>query len=47
LLITNFAVASAMLMAFYAWLTSQLSFEELYLDVAQARVRPVSRKVGA
>lgn len=47
LLITNFAVASAMLVAFYAWLTSQLSFEELYLDVAQARMRPVSRKVGA
>lgn len=45
LLITNLAVASAMLSTFYAWLTDQLAYEELYLDSALAKMVPVRRVV--
>jgi hypothetical protein len=44
LLITNFAVASGMLMTCYAWLTGQIDYEEIYLDIARGCVRPVRRK---
>jgi hypothetical protein len=43
LLFANLAVAAAMLAAFYAWLTDQLPYEEIFLDVATARMQPVSR----
>jgi len=43
LLFTNMAVASAMLSAFFSWHRGTLAFEEIYLDIAQGRMIPVSR----
>jgi ThiF family len=43
LLFTNLAVASAMLGAFYAWLSGRLEHEEVFLDIVQARMNPVKR----
>jgi hypothetical protein len=46
LLMTNLAVASAMLNAFLGWLISdQPSYEEVYLDVLLGRVTPVRRTI--
>jgi len=42
-LFTNLAVASAMLGAFYAWLTGKLEYEEIFLNVASGRMQPVTR----
>ena len=44
LLFTNLQVASAMLGAFYAWLTGRMDYEEVFLDVAEGRMNPVSRQ---
>jgi hypothetical protein len=46
LLFTNLAVAAAMVGAFYAWLTGQLRYEEVFLDVTAGRMQPVARNVG-
>ena len=43
LLFTNIAVASSMLGAFYAWLTDELNYEEIYLDIALGQTTPVQR----
>ncbi len=43
LLFMNLAVASAMLNAFYAWRSGQLSYGEAYLDIVQGRAQPVVR----
>jgi hypothetical protein len=45
LLFTNLAVASAMLGAFYAWLTGTLDYEEAYLQIAEGRMNPVRRSL--
>jgi molybdopterin/thiamine biosynthesis adenylyltransferase len=42
---TNLAVASAMLNTFYAWALGKLDYEEVYLDILQAKMVPVKRKV--
>jgi hypothetical protein len=44
LLFTNLAVAAAMLGMFYAWLTSSLEHEEVFLDVVRARMQGVGRQ---
>lgn len=44
LFFTNLAVASTMLAAFYAWLRSHAVFEEVYLDIALARMQPVRQR---
>ncbi len=44
--ITNLTVAAGMLAAFHAWRTGTLDWEELYLDVALARMAPVQRAVA-
>jgi hypothetical protein len=46
LLFTNLAVAAAMLGTFYAWLRGRLSYEEVYLDILEARQTPVARMAG-
>jgi hypothetical protein len=43
LLFTNLTVAAAMLGMFYAWLTRALEHEEVFIDVAGARMQPVKR----
>ena len=43
LLVTNLAVASAMLSAFYACLQGTLTYEEVYLDIVAGRMNPVAR----
>jgi hypothetical protein len=43
LLFTNLAVASAMLGAFYTWLLGRLGHDEVFLDIAAARMIPVAR----
>jgi hypothetical protein len=43
LLFTNLAVSSAMLAAFYAWLTGRLDYEEVCFDVATSRMQPIVR----
>jgi hypothetical protein len=43
LLFTNLMVASAMLGAFYGWLTGRLNHEEIFLDVVAGNMRPVTR----
>ncbi len=43
LLVTNLAVASAMLNAFYACLRGILGYEEVYLDILAGRMNPVVR----
>jgi molybdopterin/thiamine biosynthesis adenylyltransferase len=43
LLVTNLAVASAMLNAFYACLQGALTYEEVYLDIMAGRMNPVAR----
>ena len=45
LLLTNFAVAAAMLNPFYSWLTGRLGYEELFLDISEGRMHPVQRAV--
>jgi len=47
LLLTNLAVAAAMLNPFYGWLTGQLDYEELFLDIGKGRMNPVRRAVAA
>jgi molybdopterin/thiamine biosynthesis adenylyltransferase len=44
LLVTNLAVASAMLNALYACLWGTLTYEEVYLDIMAGRMNPVARK---
>ena len=44
LLFTNLAVASAMLGTFYTWLTRPLEHEEVFIDLARARMQPVRRR---
>jgi len=43
LLVTNLAVASAMLNAFYACLQGMPAYEEAYLDILAGRMNPVAR----
>ncbi len=43
LLFTNLAVAAAMLGAFYRWLCGDPSYEEVFLDIREARMQPVRR----
>lgn len=43
LLFANLAVASAMLGAFYAWLVGRLNYEEVFLDVVEAKMTAVGR----
>ena len=43
ILFTNASVAAAMLSAFWAWRSSTLDYEELYLDIATGRSVPVQR----
>jgi len=43
LLVTNLAVASAMLNAFYVCLQGTLTYEEVYLDILAGRMNPVAR----
>ncbi len=43
LLVTNLAIASAMLNAFYACLRGMLAYEEVYLDILAGRMNPVVR----
>ena len=45
LLFTNLAVASAMLGAFYAYANGMLKYEEIFLDIVQAKVTPVQRGI--
>jgi hypothetical protein len=47
LLFTNLTVAAGMLGTFHAWLTGTLDWEEVYLDIAQGRMTPAKRTVGA
>jgi hypothetical protein len=44
---TNLAVASEMLNSFMAWSVEELAYEELYLNLLQAKRVPISRKVAA
>ena len=46
LLLTNLAVAAAMLNPFYAWLTGQLDYEELFLDIGKGKMTSVRRSVS-
>ncbi len=46
LLFTNLAVASAMLGVFYGWLMGRAVPEEVYLDIAAARMNPVLRRAA-
>ena len=43
LLVTNLAIAAAMLSAFYACLRGMLAYEEVYLDILAGRMNPVVR----
>lgn len=43
LLFMNFAVASAMLNAFYAWRSGRLQYGEVYLDILEGRAQPAAR----
>lgn len=45
IVITNAAVAAALLGAFYAWRSGTLDWEEAYLDVLSGRVVPVQRQL--
>jgi hypothetical protein len=45
LLFTNLAVASTMLGVFYAWLLGRLEHDEVYLNIASARMNAVRRAV--
>jgi hypothetical protein len=45
LLFTNLAVAAAMLAAFYGWLTDRLDYEEVFLDIAGAKLQTVRRRL--
>ena len=47
LLFTNLAVAAAMLGAFHNWLCGNLPYEEVCLDIALARMNPITRAVAA
>jgi len=44
MLFTNLAVASAMLGGFYNWIRGGLAYEEVYLDVSQAKMSGVQRR---
>jgi hypothetical protein len=44
LLFTNLAVASTMLGVFYAWLVGRLEHDEVFLDIATAKMNPVARQ---
>jgi hypothetical protein len=46
LLFTNLAVASAMLNAFYGLERGGVPYEEVYLDIVQNRVQPVTRALA-
>jgi hypothetical protein len=43
LLFTNLAAAAAMLGTFYAWLTGRVNYEEVFFDIALARMQPIRR----
>jgi hypothetical protein len=43
---TNLAVASAMLSTFYIWASGKLNYEELYLDIINAKTVSSSRDVA-
>lgn len=43
LLFTNLAVASAMLNAFYSFRVGKLGYDEVYLDIVEGRMNPVTR----
>ncbi len=45
LIVTNVAIASAMLGAFYAWRHGLLQYEEAYVDVSKGAAVPVKRAV--
>jgi hypothetical protein len=45
LVLTNLAVAAAMLNPFYSWLTGQLEYEVLFLDISKREDDPVRRAV--
>jgi len=45
LLFTNLAVAAAMLGAFYAYANGMLKYEEIFLDIVQAKVTPIQRGI--
>jgi hypothetical protein len=45
LLFTNLAVAAAMLASFHNWLNG-LEYEEVFLDIRQARMAPAARSFG-
>ncbi|HUB82744.1 MAG TPA: ThiF family adenylyltransferase [Bryobacteraceae bacterium] len=47
LLLTNLAVAAAMLNPFYGWLSGQLDYEELFLDIGKGRMNAVKRRVAS
>lgn len=47
LLFTNLAVASAMLNALFGWLRGRLEYEEVFLDILQARMTSALRPIGA
>ncbi len=44
LLLTNLAVASAMLNAFFAWRLGKLQYGEVYLDILEGKTSPVIRR---
>ena len=44
LALTNLAVASAMLGAFYAWSMRRLRYEEVFLDIVDARMNSLQRQ---
>ena len=44
LLFTNLTVASAMLGAFYRWLTGRLEYDEVFLDIGEGKMNPVRRQ---
>lgn len=46
LLFTNLAVASTMLGVFHAWLLGRITYDEIFLDIVEARMQPVSRQRG-
>lgn len=47
LLYTNLQVAATMLCALLGWLNDKLDYEEVYLDVLEARMTPVARQPGS
>ena len=43
--VTNLAVASSLLTAFYSWRVGDLDYEEVYLDILTGRHVPVRREL--